>query len=132
MTNRTLIAFAALVAILFGTIQTPKISRAADDQPGACKNLTVATTAATSAAPAATAAATSAAPAPTQVSVGNSSATGSLSLSGGFALYVLAQAWSEEYTKTHPDVRFDIQAGGAGKGMTDVLAGAVDIAMLTR
>src|SRR5207244_3907369 len=71
-------------------------------------------------------------PAPTQMSVGNSSASGSLSLSGGFALYVLAQAWSEEYIKTHPDVRFDIQAGGAGKGMTDVLAGAVDIALLTR
>jgi phosphate transport system substrate-binding protein len=29
-------------------------------------------------------------------------------------------------------VDFDIQAGGAGKGMTDVLAGAVDIAMVSR
>ena len=29
-------------------------------------------------------------------------------------------------------MRFDIQGGGAGKGMTDVLSGAVDVAMLSR
>ena len=28
-------------------------------------------------------------------------------------------------------MRFDIQGGGAGKGMTDVLSGAVDVAMLS-
>ena len=34
--------------------------------------------------------------------------------------------------KLHPDTQFDIQAGGAGKGMTDTLAGAVDIGMVSR
>ncbi len=56
----------------------------------------------------------------------------SISMSGAFALYPLAQAWAEAYNKTHPDIRFDIQAGGAGKGLTDALAGAVDIGMFSR
>jgi phosphate transport system substrate-binding protein len=40
--------------------------------------------------------------------------------------------WAEEFTKIHPDVQFDVQGGGAGKGMTDTLAGAVDIGMISR
>jgi phosphate transport system substrate-binding protein len=40
--------------------------------------------------------------------------------------------WSEEYQKIYPDVMFDISAGGAGKGMSDALAGAVDIGMVSR
>src|SRR3954447_9120215 len=56
----------------------------------------------------------------------------SISLSGAFALYPLAQKWAEAYNKTHPDVRFDIQAGGAGKGLTDALTGAVDVGMFSR
>ena len=34
--------------------------------------------------------------------------------------------------KENPGVRIDISAGGAGKGMTDVLSGMVDLAMLSR
>ncbi len=56
----------------------------------------------------------------------------SISFSGAFALYPLVQVWAEEYNKTHPDVRFDIQAGGAGKGLTDCLSGAVDVGMFSR
>lgn len=56
----------------------------------------------------------------------------SISFSGAFALYPLVQTWAEEYKKTHPDIRFDIQAGGAGKGLTDCLSGAVDIGMFSR
>jgi phosphate transport system substrate-binding protein len=40
--------------------------------------------------------------------------------------------WGEEFQKLHPGVRFDISAGGAGKGMADALAGAVDIGMVSR
>jgi len=40
--------------------------------------------------------------------------------------------WAAEFTKLHPDVQFNVQAGGAGKGMTDALAGAVDIGMVSR
>ncbi len=56
----------------------------------------------------------------------------SISMSGAFALYPLAQVWAQEYNKTHPDIRFDIQAGGAGKGFTDCMGGAVDIGMFSR
>ncbi len=56
----------------------------------------------------------------------------SISLSGAFALYPLAQVWAQEYNKTHPDIRFDIQAGGAGKGFTDCMSGAIDIGMFSR
>ncbi len=40
--------------------------------------------------------------------------------------------WAEEFTKLHPDVQFDVQGGGAGKGMTDTITGAVDIGMISR
>lgn len=56
----------------------------------------------------------------------------SLSLSGAWALYPLAIRWGEEFRKTHPGVNIDIQAGGAGKGIADALAGAVDIGMVSR
>jgi phosphate transport system substrate-binding protein len=47
-------------------------------------------------------------------------------------LYPLGVKWTEEYKKIHPDARFDVSAGGAGKGLTDVLAGAADLAMFSR
>lgn len=56
----------------------------------------------------------------------------SISFSGAFALYPLVQTWAAEYNKTHPNVRFDIQAGGAGKGLTDCLSGVVDVGMFSR
>ncbi|MBC7262728.1 MAG: PstS family phosphate ABC transporter substrate-binding protein [Chloroflexi bacterium] len=55
-----------------------------------------------------------------------------ISISGAYALYPMVVRWSEEYKARHPGIQFDVQAGGAGKGMTDVLAGAVDIAMISR
>lgn len=55
-----------------------------------------------------------------------------VSLSGAWALYPLAVQWAEAYGKLHPEIEFDVSAGGAGKGMTDVLAGAVDIGMVSR
>ena len=67
---------------------------------------------------------------------GRSTATdgagGEISISGAFALYPLAVRWAGEYQELHPEVRIDISAGGAGKGMTDVLAGVVDLGMVSR
>lgn len=57
---------------------------------------------------------------------------GTIAVSGAFALYPMMTLWAEEFTKLHPDVAFDVQGGGAGKGMTDTLAGAVDIGMISR
>lgn len=57
---------------------------------------------------------------------------GKISISGAFALYPMGVKWAEEFQKLHPGVRIDISAGGAGKGMTDVLSGMVDLAMVSR
>lgn len=58
--------------------------------------------------------------------------SGYITLSGAFALYPLAIQWADEFHRLHPDVDIDISAGGAGKGITDVLADQVDIAMVSR
>jgi phosphate transport system substrate-binding protein len=58
--------------------------------------------------------------------------SGNISVSGAFALYPMMTVWAEEFTKLNPDVQFDVQGGGAGKGMTDTIAGAVDIGMISR
>jgi len=55
-----------------------------------------------------------------------------ISFSGAFALVPMATLWADKYKESHPNVDFDIQAGGAGKGMTDALAGAVDVGLVSR
>lgn len=55
-----------------------------------------------------------------------------VTISGAWALYPLAVKWREEFVRVHPDVQIDVQAGGAGKGITDVVAGAADIGMVSR
>ncbi len=62
----------------------------------------------------------------------NDTLTGKIQLSGAFALYPMAVRWAEEFRKIHPNVKIDISGGGAGKGMTDVLTGMVDIGMVSR
>jgi phosphate transport system substrate-binding protein len=57
---------------------------------------------------------------------------GTIYISGAFALYPMMTVWGDEFQKLHPGVQVDISAGGAGKGMTDVLSGAVDIGMVSR
>jgi phosphate transport system substrate-binding protein len=57
---------------------------------------------------------------------------GTITMSGAFALYPMVMKWSEEFRKLNPDVRFDISAGGAGKGIADALADMVDIGMVSR
>jgi phosphate transport system substrate-binding protein len=58
--------------------------------------------------------------------------TGTLSLSGAFALYPMAVVWATEFKKIHPKVRIDISAGGTGKGVSDALAKLVDIGLVSR
>jgi phosphate transport system substrate-binding protein len=57
---------------------------------------------------------------------------GTITISGAFALYPMMTRWAEEFQKLHPNVQFDISGGGAGKGMTDAISGAVDIGMVSR
>jgi len=68
--------------------------------------------------------------------LGNSEAglkmEGTINISGAFALYPMMGKWGEEFQKLHPTVKFNISAGGAGKGMTDALGKMVDLGMLSR
>ncbi len=57
---------------------------------------------------------------------------GTITVSGAWALYPLMIRWGDEFQMLYPDVRVDISAGGAGKGMADALANAVDIGMVSR
>jgi len=56
----------------------------------------------------------------------------SINVSGAWALYPMMVKWAEEYQKVYPNVKIDVSAGGAGKGMADALAGLVDIGMVSR
>ena len=63
---------------------------------------------------------------------GSGDLSGTIAISGAFALYPMMGRWTEEFKKLNPKVNFDVSAGGAGKGMADTLAGAVDIGMVSR
>ncbi|MCS7259377.1 MAG: substrate-binding domain-containing protein [Anaerolineae bacterium] len=69
---------------------------------------------------------------PSDMPKGTTELQGTITISGAWALYPLIVRWSEEFRKQHPAVEFDISAGGAGKGMADVLGGVVDIGMVSR
>ncbi len=58
--------------------------------------------------------------------------SGSITISGAWALYPMMTRWADEFTKLHPKLQFDVSAGGAGKGMADALGGAVDLGMVSR
>lgn len=55
-----------------------------------------------------------------------------INISGAYALYPMVMKWSEEYKKEHAEIRFNISACGAGKGMEDALAGKVDLGLYSR
>lgn len=57
---------------------------------------------------------------------------GTINISGAFALYPITVKWAQEFKKVHPNVVFNISAGGAGKGITDALSGLVDIGLASR
>ena len=57
---------------------------------------------------------------------------GNIAVSGAFALYPLMLRWADAFSQQHPGVTIDVSAGGSGKGVTDVLAGQVDLGMVSR
>jgi phosphate transport system substrate-binding protein len=63
---------------------------------------------------------------------GQEKLSGQISISGAFALYPMTVKWAEEFRKINPEVRIDISAGGAGKGISDALSGMVEIGMVSR
>ncbi len=57
---------------------------------------------------------------------------GTITVSGANALYPTMILWAQKFHELNPQVRIDVSAGGAGKGMTDALAGLVNIGMVSR
>jgi len=57
---------------------------------------------------------------------------GRVSISGAWALYPMVVKWAEEFQKLYPQVKIDVQAGGAGKGIADAISGMVDFGMVSR
>ena len=55
-----------------------------------------------------------------------------IEISGANALQPMMEIWAEEYKKIHPDIKINVNGGGAGVGITQALAGAVDIGMVSR
>lgn len=62
----------------------------------------------------------------------NQQASGTIKVSGAYSLYPMMVIWAQEYQKLHPEIKIDVTSGGAGKGMSDALAGAVDLGMVSR
>ena len=58
--------------------------------------------------------------------------SGTVTLSGAWAIYPTAVAWAQAFQQQHPKVRVNVSAGGAGKGAADVIARLVDIGMVSR
>ena len=52
-------------------------------------------------------------PAPAGNAEAGEKLSGTISVSGAFALYPMMTVWAEEFSKVHPDVQFDVQGGGA-------------------
>lgn len=58
--------------------------------------------------------------------------SGTIRVSGAWALYPMMVTWGQEFEKIHPNVKIEVSAGGAGKGVTDALSEMVDIGMVSR
>ena len=58
--------------------------------------------------------------------------SGTVRVSGAWALYPMMVQWADQFQRLHPQVRIEVSAGGAGKGVTDALGGLVDIGMVSR
>lgn len=67
-----------------------------------------------------------------QTETDKKAAKGTIRVSGAWALYPMVVRWGEEFNKIYPDIRLDISAGGAGKGVADALSNLVDLGMVSR
>jgi phosphate transport system substrate-binding protein len=58
--------------------------------------------------------------------------SGNFSISGAFALYPLAIKWADDFMKINPGVTITVQRTGTGQGISDLIAGKSQIAMISR
>jgi phosphate transport system substrate-binding protein len=57
--------------------------------------------------------------------------TGTIKITGAFALYPLTKLWISGFRKIHPETQFELTAVGTGLGFDEVLSGNADIAMIS-
>jgi len=55
-----------------------------------------------------------------------------ISVEGSDTMVNLAQAWAEEYNKSHPDVSIQVSGGGSGVGIASLIEGMADMANASR
>ena len=60
-----------------------------------------------------------------------SSASGPIKITGAYALLPLMERWVSEYTKKHPEVTIEIQSTGSVTGVSRLLHGEADLAMIS-
>ncbi len=63
---------------------------------------------------------------------GTNTGTTTIRVDGSDTMVNLAQAWAEEYTKTHPDVSIQVSGGGSGVGIAALIDGVTDMANASR
>lgn len=68
----------------------------------------------------------------TPLAAGRPELSGTVQVSGAWAMYPMMVRWASEFMKVHPRVEVDVSGGGAGKGAADALGGLVDIGMISR
>jgi phosphate transport system substrate-binding protein len=56
----------------------------------------------------------------------------SIRVDGSDTMVNLAQAWAEEYNKSHPDVSVQVSGGGSGVGIAALIDGVTDLANASR
>lgn len=59
------------------------------------------------------------------------SKNGPVKIAGAYALYPLMQLWIREFQKLHPDIKIEIQPIGSGRGLTELMRGNADLAMVS-
>ena len=62
----------------------------------------------------------------------SSGSRGSIRVTGSDTMVNLAQAWAENYGKTHPEVSIQVAGGGSGVGISGLINGIVDVANASR
>jgi phosphate transport system substrate-binding protein len=60
------------------------------------------------------------------------SAKVTIRIDGSDTMINLAQAWAEEYDRTHPDVSIQVSGGGSGVGIASLISGVTDMANSSR
>ena len=58
--------------------------------------------------------------------------SGTIKISGAYALSPLVRKWSDDFMKIHPGVKIDVVASGTGEGIDDLKAKTADLAMISR